>query len=808
MTERFVCIHGHFYQPPRENPWLEDVELQDSAYPFHDWNDRITTECYQTNAAARILDHHNLIIDIANNYEKISFNFGPTLLSWLEKHRPETYQAIIDSDLSSRARFGGHGAALAQAYNHMIMPLANPRDKRTQVRWGVHDFAARFGRKPEGMWLPETAVDVDTLEVLAEEGIAFTILAPHQAKAVRRIGDKEWQRLGELPVDTRCAYRCTLPSGRTIALFFYNGTVSQEVAFSGLLENGEKFSHRLLSTYSERRQAELSHIATDGETYGHHHRHGEMALAYCLRTMEKNRLARITIYGEYLALNPPTHEVRIVDNSSWSCAHGVERWRSDCGCRIDHGRNWRQKWRRPLRAALDWLRDRLALLYEREMGAFNEDPWAVRDAYIEVVLDRSEENVRDFLSRHCSAPPSAAEQTRLLRLLEMQRHAMLMYTSCGWFFDEVSGIETTQILAYASRSIQLAEEACGAHLEAEFLEWLEKVPSNLDKYLHGAQIYRQLVQPTRLDLRRVAAHHAIASEFEGNHRTHQIYSYEANNLVYDQSRAGRILLASGHTRVRSHITWNQAEYIFAVLHFGDHNLTAGIREFRGSQDLHTVQTELRDAFEGSNLTEVIRLFDRHFPQGTYSLSHLFKDEQRKVLNLILQKPLEEIHQTYQGIYDNQFALLRFLRDIGAPAPQALIAPAECVLSARLRKFFDNPVLDLLALKEAAGEVERLALRLRDETLGFAAGRQIARQMNKLARAPRNLAFLITINETLETLEQLPIKLDLWRAQNAYYAICQQLCPSVQKSLLAGEPGLTEWFEQFRRLGQALKVGMI
>lgn len=808
MTQRYVCIHGHFYQPPRENPWLEDVELQDSAFPFHDWNERITAECYQTNAAARILNHQNLIIDIANNYEKISYNFGPTLLSWLERHRPDTYQAIIDADLSSRARFGGHGAALAQAYNHMILPLANARDKRTQVRWGLRDFEARFGRGPEGMWLPETAVDTETLEALAAEGIAFTILAPHQAKAVRRLGDREWQPLAQHPIDTRRAYLCRLPSGASIALFFYNGALSQDVAFSGLLNNGEHLAERLVGTFSEARQAELAHIATDGETYGHHHRHGEMALAYCLRVIERDQLARITIYGEFLALHPPEHEVRIHENSSWSCAHGVERWRADCGCRIDQGKNWHQKWRKPLRAALDWLRDRLALLYEREMAHLSDDPWAARDVYIEVLLDREEERVAAFLHGISRRELGAAERTRLLRLLEMQRHALLMYTSCGWFFDEVSGIETIQILAYASRAIQLAEEACGARLEEEFLAWLEKVPSNLEKHRQAAAIYRQFVQPTRLDLRRVAAHHAIAAEFEGNHRPHRIYSYEAHNLVYNQARAGRMVLATGRTRVRSQITWTSGDYVFAVLHFGDHNLSAGVREYQGEADLAQMQRDIRSAFERSDLTDVIRLMDRHFAEHTYSLRHLFKDEQRKVLDLILQKPLEEITQTYQQIYDNQFALLRFLRDIGTPAPRALQAPAECVVGTRLHRLFAAPGLDLIELKRLAAEAGRLGLELQDPTLGFTAGHQIARQMEKLARAPQNLALVITINETLEILGRLPIRLDLWRAQNSYYAICHQLCPTIQKSLHAGDTTLTEWFEQFRLLGQALKVGMI
>lgn len=808
MTQRYVCIHGHFYQPPRENPWLEDVELQDSAYPFHDWNERITTECYQTNAAARILNHDNLIIDIADNYEKISYNFGPTLLSWLERHRPDTYQAIIDADLSSRARFGGHGAALAQVYNHMIMPLANLRDKRTQVRWGIRDFEYRFGRKPEGMWLAETAVDIETLEVLATEGIAFTILAPHQAKALRRQGDKDWQAVTATTLDTRCAYHCPLPSGASIALFFYNGGLSQDIAFSKLLNNGEDFAKRLLGQFSERRQPELSHVATDGETYGHHHRYGEMALAYCLRTIDKNRLARITIYGEFLALHPPVMDVQIHENSSWSCAHGVERWRSDCGCRIDHGKNQHQKWRKPLRAALDWLRDRLMDLYERDMARFCDDPWAARDAYIEVLLDRREDQVREFLQSISRQALNEADDTRLLRLLEMQRHALLMYTSCGWFFDEVSGIETVQILAYAARAIQLAEEACQAHLENDFIAWLEKVPSNLEKYRHAGRIYQEQVQSTRLDLRRVAAHHAIASEFEGNHRAQRIYSYDAQNLVYNQSRAGRMVLATGRTRVRSQITWNNAEFSFAVLHFGDHNLSAGIRQYSGETEFRAMQQELLNAFERSDLTEVIRLMDRHFERNTYSLWHLFKDEQRKVLNLILQKPLEEIAQTYQQIYDNQFALLRFLRDIGTPAPKALLAPAECVVSTRLHQIFGHPSLDLMQLKTVTAEAERLGLVLDDATLGFAAGRQLARQMEKLVRTPQNLALVITLNETLEELKKLPISLDLWRAQNSYYAICHKLCPSVQKAMNEGDRRVFEWFEQFRLLGHSLKVGMI
>ncbi|HEX9897667.1 MAG TPA: DUF3536 domain-containing protein, partial [Candidatus Methylomirabilis sp.] len=488
--KRYVCIHGHFYQPPRENPWLEEVELQDSAYPFHDWNERIGAECYAPNSAARILDAEKRIGEIINNYGRISFNFGPTLLSWLERARPQTYRSILEADRRSRKRFSGHGSALAQAYNHLIMPLANSRDKRTQVLWGLADFRHRFGREPEGMWLPETAVDLETLDLLAQEGIRFTLLAPHQAGRVRKIGDKQWQNVGGARIDPRMPYLCPLPSGRHIVLFFYDGPASRDVAFSDLLRDGARFADRLLGGFDDADRPQMAHIATDGETYGHHHRFGEMALAFCLRHIEGGEQARLTIYGEYLEKHPPTHEVEILEETSWSCAHGVERWRADCGCRIGGENDWTQAWRGPLRDALDWLRDALIPPFEQAMAPLVDDPWEARDAYVEVLLDRSPQNVRDFLGRRSGRELAPEETIRALRLLEMQRHAMLMYTSCGWFFDEVSGIETTQVLYYAGRVLQLAREACDVDLEAEFLARLEKVPSNLPRWGNAARLFR------------------------------------------------------------------------------------------------------------------------------------------------------------------------------------------------------------------------------------------------------------------------------------------------------------------------------
>jgi len=397
--KRYVCVHGHFYQPPRENPWLEAIEQQDSAAPFHDWNERITEECYEPNGRSRILDDEDWIVRIVNNYSRMSFNFGPTLLSWMEALAPDVHGAIIEADRESMERFGGHGSAMAQAYSHLIMPLANERDRRTQVVWGIRDFEERFGRSPEGMWLPETAADVATLEALAAEGIRFTLLAPRQAKRMRKLGEKEW--IEDEDVDPSRAYVQKLPSGRSIALFFYDGPISQAVAFERLLNSGVVFSKRIMEAFSDHRDwPQLAHIATDGETYGHHHRHGDMALAFALERIEAEAGVELTNYGLYLEKHPPEWEVEIEENTSWSCYHGVERWRSDCGCHSGMHGDWNQAWRAPLREALDWLRDELAPVYERKASEVLRDPWSARDAYIEVILDRSEASVGRFFAGH------------------------------------------------------------------------------------------------------------------------------------------------------------------------------------------------------------------------------------------------------------------------------------------------------------------------------------------------------------------------------------------------------------------------
>ena len=478
--ERYICIHGHFYQPPRENAWLEFVELQDSAYPFHDWNERITAECYAPNGTSRMIGGDGKIEKITNNYARISFNFGPTLLTWLREKEPETYQTILDADKESQSRFSGHGSAIAQSYNHTILPLSNSRDKYTQLLWGIRDFEYRFGRKPEGMWLPETAVDLEVLDLLAGFGIRFTILSPYQAKRTRKVRGRAWRDASGGRVDPSTPYAVRTPSGKRIAVFFYDGPISQAIAFERLLERGENLSGRLASAFSDGRTwPQIVHIATDGETYGHHHKRGEMALAYALHHIESNNIAKLTNYAEYLEKHPPTHEAEIWDRTAWSCSHGVERWNSNCGCNSGGHPEWNQEWRAPLRQALDWLRDTITSRFEQKGADFFRDPWKARNEYIKVILDRRPENVDRFFQEQATSELSPDQRIVALKLMEMQRHAMLMYTSCGWFFDELSGLETTQIIQYAARTIQLYEEIFEESLEPAFLERLELAKSNI-----------------------------------------------------------------------------------------------------------------------------------------------------------------------------------------------------------------------------------------------------------------------------------------------------------------------------------------
>jgi alpha-amylase/alpha-mannosidase (GH57 family) len=804
--ERYICIHGHFYQPPRENPWLEGVELQDSAYPYHDWNERITAECYAPNRASRILDSEKRIADIVNNYLKISFNFGPTLFSWMERHQPEVYRAILEADRLSLEKFSGHGSALAQGYNHIIMPLANRRDKYTQVLWGIKDFQKRFGRFPEGMWLPETAVDAETLMVLAEFGIKFTILAPRQARRVRKMTrGAKWHDVSGGRIDPTTAYLCYVSSKKTMNLFFYDGPISQDLAFGGLLGNGEAFAQRLLSAFNDHRDwPQIVHIATDGETYGHHHRFGDMALAYCLHFIESQNLAKITNYGEYLEKHPPTHQVEIFDNSSWSCIHGMERWRDNCGCHSGMHQGWHQAWRKPLREAMDWLRDILIPLYEDKAKEYLKDPWKARGDYIEVIHDRSPENVEGFFKKNRAKELTTDEKITVLKLLEMQRNAMLMYTSCGWFFDEISGIETTQVMRYSARAIQLAEELSGTSIEKDYFQILQKAPSNIPGFENGAKVYERFVKPAMLDLLRVGGHYAISSLFEEYPESTRIFCYQAESEVYDKLEAGRLRLAIGKTRIKSEITWDEEPISFAVLHLGDHNLNGGVRKFMGAEAFSIMHGEIKEAYNKGDIPDVIRLMDKHFGMNNYSLWHLFKDEQRKVLDLVLRSTMEGVEISFRKMYEKSYPIMSFLQNIQMPLPKPLTVAAEYILNMDLKKVFEGEDLDTGKLEGLINEAKKWSLEMDKGTIGFVATSWLNTLMEKLREQPKESPLFEKMESALELLSSLSVELDLWKAQNAYFSIAKKLYEPMKEEA-EGEGLAKRWIEVFDRLGSRLQV---
>jgi alpha-amylase/alpha-mannosidase (GH57 family) len=804
--ERYLCIHGHFYQPPRENPWLEVIEVQPSAYPYHDWNERVAAECYAPNANARILDDRNRIVSIVNNYRSMSFNFGPTLLSWLEEKEPDVYAAVRAADEESQRRFSGHGSALAQPYNHMILPLANARDRRTQVFWGIRDFVRRFGRAPEGMWLPETAVDLETLETLAGMGIRFTILAPHQASHVRKIGETEWREVRDSGIDPTEAYRVVLASGRTIAVFFYDGPVSRAIAFERLLSSGEEFARRLAAAFSESRtEAQLVHVATDGETYGHHHRHGDMALAWAIHDVQSHGLATLTNYAEFLERFPPANEVRIAERTSWSCAHGVERWKSDCGCNSGAHVGWSQAWRAPLRDALDWLRDQLASRFEARAGSLLSDPWAARDDYIRVILDRTPDTLREFLKEHAPRELDDTERITVWKLLELQRHAQLMFTSCGWFFDDVAGLEARQIIQYAGRALQLAGEIFADRLEAEFLERLEKARSNQPEAGNGKRIYEESVRPAMVSLEKVGAHYGVNSLFAEYGEAARVYCYSVTREDYRVLTSGRARLALGRARVASEITEESETVAFGVLHLGDHNLSGGILKDPGTEAYERLVAEIAEPFRRADLTEILRMVDKNFGSGVYTLRFLFRDEQQQVLAVILKAVLSEADAVYRQLYEDHAPLMRFLSSHGIAQPRGFRMAAELALARALRQELAAEVPDVARISAILEEAENVGIRFHEDGLELTVRHTLERLSDALRSTPHEPGLLENLDVLVRVARSLPFEVDFWKVQNTYYRMLGEALPESRKAAATGQAGAREWVDRFLALGERLSV---
>lgn len=784
--DRAVCIHGHFYQPPRENPWLGDVEVQRSAAPYHDWNERVTAECYGPNTAARILDADGMIAEAANTYSKISFTAAPTLLSWLERHRPEVYRAVVDADRESRERYGGHGSAIASCYSHLIMPLASPRDRRTQVAWGVRDFASRFGRKPEGMWLPETAVDIESLDLMAEAGIRFTVLAPHQAERVRVIGATGWTDVSGGRVETRMPYLCRLPSGRSIAVFFYNGSIARDVAFGDLLLDGRRFAGRLFGAFSRGGgRPELVHIATDGETYGHHRTFGEMALAYCLRTIEARSDTRLTVYGEYLAAYPPTHEVVVREGTSWSCAHGVERWRDECGCHSGAHPGWSQAWRRPLREAVVMARDALAPRSAEALAAHLRDPDAARDDAVGLVLGRwSDEAVEGFFSRHALRGLAPAERRRVLTLLEMERQAVLMQTSCGWFFDDVGEPGSVQAMRHACRAMDLARQVFGLDLEPAFIDILRRAPSNDPNYANGAAVYEALVRPAARDLARVAAGAALYGLFDLEPPAMYAVDGDRRYRLEEEGRRG----LAGAVRVRSRATGDEALYDVAALFAGMDRVVLGVREPGGDE-------ALREAWE-----KMVRGNQAGADLRVYTAADL-SDEERWA---VARRLAPGVGQAVSAVYRDAAALIGVLADLGIPASGAVTRLMEHSYNERLAAMLGEGCPDPDRFLALAGEMRAKELRSDLAALGEAASGRITLSAGTAAARPADPAPLEEIARIVRCAKVFPLPLSLWESQNICIGMRGRYA-DMQRRAEEGDGSAQQWARSFRRAAACLGV---
>ncbi len=832
MSDKWVCIHGHFYQPPRENPWLEAVEPQPSAHPYRDWNERITAECYRPNAAARVVDNGNQIIKIVDNYQRMSFNVGPTLMSWLQDFAPDVHDSLVEADRASMRRFGGHGSAMAQAYNHMIMPLASPRDRATQVKWGIADFVKRYGRAPEGMWLAECAVDTASLEVLAAADIKFTVLAPHQAKAWRPPG-AAWRTT---PIDPGRVYKCALPSGKTIDLFFYDGQTSQAVAFERLLADG----HQIISRMIARGPAEgglptLCHIATDGETYGHHHRYGDMALAWALSQVEEGwQGTRLTNYAEYRAEVPATWEVQLAENTSWSCAHGISRWREDCGCNSGRA-GWNQKWRRPLRDALDWLREQASAALDGAGKLLFRDPWAARDAYVDVVLDRTPEARDRFLEAHASHRLDPAERVRALSLMEMTRHAMLMYTSCGWFFDELSGIETVQCMQNAARVAELIEETGGDPVEPGFVERLAIAKSNIPEEGDGRKVWAQRVRPARIDPAKVCAHvavHTLVDPVASNEsrplqrgpvasnesrplqvgpdaaKSVDVYGHHVDFLDRIERRSGRARMVAGTVRVRSQLTEATASLCFAGLHLGEQHVTGGVRLPPDPAAWDAIVAELTGALQTADVFAAQRAIDRHFPGAQLSLSALLPGSRERVLSGVLHDAISYAEAELASMYDEHAPLIRWLVAHELPVPAVLQTTAEATLRRRVLTNLRARDASFPQLREHIAEAALVRVSLDTPEIALAASEGLRLLIDRIALADGELdpAALATVARAAEVAVRMRSAVDLWFAQNATWKLLDRL-PALRKRGKGGDAAAGQQVADLERLAGALRLAV-
>jgi alpha-amylase/alpha-mannosidase (GH57 family) len=779
-----LVIHGHFYQPPRENPWTDHIEHQPSAHPFSNWNERITSECYRPNAFARIVDNYGRVERIVNNYSLINFNFGPTLLSWLERRHPATYARILEADRASVRERGGHGNAIAQGYHHAILPLCNERDRRTEIRWGLADFRHRFGREAESLWLPETACNDATLGALIDEGLKYVILSPYQAERVRPAGSEVWRSIIDGQLDTTVPYRYLHAdgSGRSLAVFFYDGQLAKAIAFDGALAS----SHMLLERFERSAGAggnngagdRLVHVATDGESYGHHFKFGDRCLAYGLEVEAAARRLRVTNYGEFLAANEPQFEVEIKagafgEGTAWSCAHGVGRWTRDCSCHASAPEGWNQKWRAPLRDALNYVRDEAARAYAEQGGELFRDPWAARDDYVEALVGAKRGGGRvEFLARQAGRSLGEDDRQRALTLLELQRSSLLMYTSCGWFFNDISGIETVQVLKYAARALDFMEELRLPSPRAGFLERLAEARSNIAKHGNGADIFRELVERVRIAPSRIAASLAISSLVDKSEQDGEIAGHAFTLTEFRQEQHGRLALAAGRILLETFSTGKRLDFAVAAMHVGDVDFYCVLKEYPGEAVFRAAAEKLWSQFRTGSVPTLLRLMQEEFGPSDFGLEHLLPEGRQRIYEIMFGRMVGRFSEQYEYLYEENRRNIEMLQQAGFQLPEELRAAAEFTITRRLEREMQKfeQQNDPAAFREAlkiANEVARLGYRL-DRT-------SMRRKFEKLIEATVRAAVAGRDSETykaalglINLAGELNLHANLERAQEIVY----------------------------------------
>jgi alpha-amylase/alpha-mannosidase (GH57 family) len=795
-----LIVHGHFYQPPRENPWSGLVDREPSAAPFRDWNERIQAECYRPNSVARIVDERGRLLRIVDNYAHLSFDFGPTLLSWMERAHPATYARILAADRRSVALRGGHGNAMAHGHGHAILPLCSDRDLVTQVRWGLADFRHRFGREAESLWCPETAVDERTMRVLSDHGLRYVLLSPYQAARVRVRSDdgaRAWVDVSGGRIDPGVAYRWVASdgSGRSLAVFFYDGAIARGIAFEGLLGSSEALVARFAQAARGGDEGRVVNVATDGESYGHHFKWGDRGLAYALEVEAPRRGLRVTNYGEFLENHPPRFEVQLEagpagEGSSWSCAHGVGRWIRDCGCSTGGRDGWDQRWRGPLRNAMDVVRDATAAHLDDAGAALFADPWGARDAYIDVLLGRASADA--FLRVHARSGVAndPSRRTRALALLEASRHAMLAYTSCGWFFSDLSGIETLQVMRYAGRALDLLAEAGGAPPERRFLDVLGAARSNLDEHGTGVDLWRRHVVPTRVTSETVTANVAISAVARAGREAPSpqgeagpLHGYETRALRLETR--GSLTLATARISVVSRATGSEVERVAAALHLGGVDFTCALRPFVDEADFLDTSEQLWEAFPRAGLPALLRLLHEAFGPAERGLEAVLPSERERISEALLGELAARIGATYAQAYEDQARTIDLLHAAGFPLPRELRVAAEIALARR----FDVALRVPNGARDAAAY--GLAVRIADEARarGFALDLRAADELlaklvhasveGCIAAASRGAPpdeLRAEVLDLVRLAARLGASPDLDRAQEALYGAILDGCP--------------------------------